>query len=404
MTDSASLTMLKKAGAKAQAVSEELAKPTPPGDGGIEVDDMTSEQLDELCKENGVETPAEWPTFDAEAKKAWLKEQFDTVPDVQNAETAIAAPAAVSNDAPTTVGEAVEAAEQPKAAKKKTKKTTPSTAVTESTTKDGEIVEADVLQDMVHEIENLKEKAAYSLIDTLIEQTDVTYFKLGGVLSVCVSNTWFQGYPSFKEMLEGKYGFAYRKGMYLVEIYNNLSNSGIPWSKVSSLGWTKLQVIASVVTQENVDSWVQIAGEQNTLTLIETVKNSKKNPALTDQTETAKTVTTMSFKVHSDQKATIDAAIDKAKQASSTEVSTVALEYICLDYMGGQTLTQRLQAVGPAQAGNAIKQAFQEQVGGQKLLAQLLAQLDLETTLNAIGDAHPEFNITVTPIEEGAAA
>src|SRR5271166_1320741 len=80
MTDSASLTMLKKAGAKAQAVSEELAKPTPAGDGGIEVDDMTSEQLDELCKENGVETPDLWPTWDAGKKKSWLKSQFEEAP------------------------------------------------------------------------------------------------------------------------------------------------------------------------------------------------------------------------------------------------------------------------------------------------------------------------------------
>ena len=48
MTDSASLTMLKKAGAKAQAVDEELAKPAAAGAGdaeatNVDVDDMNSE-------------------------------------------------------------------------------------------------------------------------------------------------------------------------------------------------------------------------------------------------------------------------------------------------------------------------------------------------------------------------
>jgi hypothetical protein len=55
----------------------------------------------------------------------------------------------------------------------------------------------------------------------------------------------------------------------------------------------------------------------------------------------------MIFKVHSGQKATIEAAIDKAKAASNTDVATVALERICVDYMGGETLQERLAALGP---------------------------------------------------------
>src|SRR5208282_1242325 len=80
--------------------------------------------------------------------------------------------------------------------------------------------------------------------------------------------------------------------------------------KVSTLGWTKLAVIAPVVTNENVDEWVGLAQEQNTLTLIETVKKSKQKDKTGEVTDgSAKTVTTMAFKVHEDQKATIDAAL-----------------------------------------------------------------------------------------------
>jgi hypothetical protein len=42
-----------------------------------------------------------------------------------------------------------------------------------------------------------------------------------------------------------------------------------------------------------------------------------------------------------------NAAIDKAKAASNTDLATVALERICLDYMGGQTLKERLAVLGP---------------------------------------------------------
>ena len=53
------------------------------------------------------------------------------------------------------------------------------------------------------------------------------------------------------------------------------------------------------------------------------------------------------FKFHDDQVKTIDAAIEKAKATSGTSVDSAALELICLDYVGGQTLQERLAVLGP---------------------------------------------------------
>ena len=53
------------------------------------------------------------------------------------------------------------------------------------------------------------------------------------------------------------------------------------------------------------------------------------------------------FKLHDDQVKTIDAAIEKAKATSGTSVDSGALELICLDYVGGQTLQDRLAVLGP---------------------------------------------------------
>jgi hypothetical protein len=44
---------------------------------------------------------------------------------------------------------------------------------------------------------------------------------------------------------------------------------------------------------------------------------------------------------------TVDAAIEKAKATSGTSVDSVALELICLDSVGGQTLQEPLAALGP---------------------------------------------------------
>jgi len=145
----------------------------------------------------------------------------------------------------------------------------------------------------------------------------------------------------------------------LVDIYNKLLNSGIPWAKLEPIGWNKVHAVAKVLTAENADHWIEVAKTQNCPTLIETVKAyiaHAADPALTD--ETSKTIVNKHFKLHADQSATVEAALEKAKEASGTDVGAVALNYICLDFLGGQTLAQLLKTIDPTAIGTAIKQAF----------------------------------------------
>ena len=393
MEDSASLTMLKKVGAKvAPDVKQELENPIvtqtaqTEDEVTVDVDVMNSDELDALVKQQQIDTPIEWTSWDAAGKRGWLKEQFADDGATAAAEAPAPAPTAAKGKkgkkaeaaapeptaaphavepateaAPITdkaIGETITAIAQAVAPKGKGKKKGAEVALA---AKSGEIVAADVRQDMVHEIENLKEPKAHALITELMEETEVTFFRLGGILSVIQANGWYQPFASFREFVEQKHGLSYRKAIYWIEIYNRLSNSGIPWGKVKDVGWTKLQIIASVLTTENVDEWVTVAGAQNTLTLTETVKNAKAaangaGGSIEDQT--SKTVTTMTFKVHSDQKAIIDAAIDKAKKVSGTVVSTAALEFIAQDYLGSQTLVQRAKSVGAEAWLKAAETAF----------------------------------------------
>ena len=225
----------------------------------------------------------------------------------------------------------------------------------------GEVMEADVLADLVHEIENTKEPQALKMISELMEQTEVATFRIAGLLSLVQANNWFKPYATFREFIEAKIGMGYRKALCLIEIYTALSNSGIPWVEVKDVGWTKLLALAPVLTPENVKEWVEISSQQNTVTLLETVKAAKAKAAqtaLTDQSEAPKVVTTLTFKVHTDQKVNIDNALEKAKGVSGTEVATVALEYICLDYLGGATLAERMKKAGVENALKALEQAF----------------------------------------------
>lgn len=346
----ASLSLLKKG--NKSALAEELTKPetatTSVETVTVDPAKMSETEIEALVAEQGIETPDTWGTLGHAAKVAWLQTTFGASEESTGAEVKAAA-AADENEGSATasassgVGSVQQVAKLGKKTGKKTGKT-----VSTDVAKTGEIMEADVLQDLVHEIETMKEKEALDLVGKLTEETELTFFKLGGVLSLVQANGWYAPHATLREWVENVHGLHYRKAIYWIEIYNRLANSGVPWSKVSKIGWTKLKEIAKVLTKENVDEWVQIASDQNTITLIDTVKNflAKAGSPQAIEDQTANAVTTMTFKVHEAQKATIEAGLAKAKKVTGTKVSTAALEFAMLDYLGSMTDDQRVTSWG----------------------------------------------------------
>ena len=340
--------------APVEEVVEETVEEVDEADGGedveFDVDKMTAKEIDQMVVDHGLDVPEDWKKMKVQDKRKYLKDKYDDAGETE-----------VVEDAP------VEEAPAPavKAKGKAKGKAVKNKAV------EGEIVSGDVIIDIVHEVENLKEKDAKAYVTTLRETAEKTYFMLGGVLSVIQANSWFTPYSSFKEYVESEHGLNYRRAMYYVQIYNDLVESGVPWDKVKHLGWTKLKEITPVLTKENADEWVAIAEKQTVLQLVETVKNHQnaENPkAIEDQT--AKVVTTMTFKVHEDQKATIRAAIDKAKGISDTTVDTVALEFLCLDYLSG----------GKAQAKPTLKEVLTGMNANEviAIVAEMFPELGIE--------------------------
>lgn len=208
----------------------------------------------------------------------------------------------------------------------------------------GEILPGDLISRAAHEIENIKDaETAAKLVRQWMEEADFNEFKVGGVLSVIQSQGWFGEHPNFKEFVTTEFGIEYRKAMYMIAIYNGLLESGVTWDQVKDVGWTKLKEIVGLLTQDNVTMWVEKAQAMNTLQLIEEVKAAKKVEASGGEGEgastgssssTASTVVTKTFKCHPDQKGIIEEAIKKSKEISGTEVDTVALEHICLEFLG----------------------------------------------------------------------
>lgn len=238
----------------------------------------------------------------------------------------------------------------------------------------------DLIQSVVHAIENLTQSSAFSLASELVDETGFTSFKLGGALSMIYSNPdWYLNeYPSFKAMLDGRFPTVkYRKAMYLIDIYTKLVAAEISWAKVGHLGWTMLKELAPILTKENVDEWVKKAESMTVLQLQEAIKYAASllNPTSeVAQEEGPKNLTTITFKVYEDQKDTIKDAIKKAKVEASTEFDNVAIECICMSYLAGGSAPKKSK---PINMSDEIK------------------KLGYEETIMLVGTLFPELDISV---------
>jgi len=313
----------------------------------IDIDALDDAGVEDLVKSENLVTPKTWKKFDLAAKKEWLNDQFTPAETEEATEEEEEEEVEEVKEAPAPTPVA-------KAAKGKTKATATD----------------DFIVATAHQIENLSEADAKKMVAELNELSEVNFFRLGGVISVIQANGWFAPFGSLKEFIEGEHGINYRRAMYWVTIYNGLIASEVPWSKVSDIGWTKLKEIVPVLTLKNLDKMVKLAKANTVLQLNAIVKGmtdaaNKGDAGGGEDDGEAQEVSTMTFKVHADQKATVKAAIAKAKDMAKTTVDTVALEFICLDFNGGADS-----------------------------VAKILAKLTLEQALEAFSEAFPNASLT----------
>lgn len=234
----------------------------------------------------------------------------------------------------------------------------------------------DVLVLLVQEISSLSPEDAINAVLLLMDKADENYFRMGGILSIIQTKKMFEaeGFETFKVFVEAKYGIPYRKAMYWIHIYEALVESGVSWNKVKDVGWTKLKDLASILTLENVDEWVERALSSTTLQLQEAIAKHHAGTLQnngTDPVSAPSEVTTFTVKVHADDKVIIREAIDKAKAVSSTEFDGVALVNICTNFLAG---------------GNATKPMS---------LVEVLTKYAPEDALLAFEKVYPDIDVTV---------
>jgi hypothetical protein len=263
---------------------------------------------------------------------------------------------------------------------------------------------ADVLVDVATEVEVLNRSKAFDLVDELVQSGGLSEFRLGGVLAHIQDEaskeggeSWLDGHDSFRSLVEARFSLHYRKAMYLISIYKHLVEKQIPWNAVKDVGWTKLKELAPILTAKNVEMWVNRSKKLTVMQLQEAIKKAQSKGS--DATETS-SVSTMTFKVHADQKEGIREALDKAKAETKTDVDTVALHNICQGYLGNsveiETSGGAPDAPTKPKAKGKLTAFHKERV---KILLKEISE-DLlgdgaELVLEVFGEIWPEISVNV---------
>lgn len=196
------------------------------------------------------------------------------------------------------------------------------------------------LELLTQSLEKLTQQEAITQMRELHLQGGLNDFKLGGVLCVIYENKYWKGtaHANFKDFVTEELGVNYFKATYLIRIYRVMVECSISLEKVTSIGWSKMKELLEVIKPDNVDHWLKLASESTVVQLRAMVEASKasfaKGPADDEgESKPKSNVTSITFKVHEDQKDIIQSAIDTAKHIQETEFDNVALEAVCLSFL-----------------------------------------------------------------------
>jgi len=258
---------------------------------------------------------------------------------------------------------------------------------------------SDVFVGVAKEVESLPKEKAFDLVSSLMEDVEANHFRLGGILAHIQSESskddgeeWLNGAKSFKEVVENQFGLHYRKAMYLVGIYKALIEKQIPWESVSTVGWTKLKELAPVLTPKNVDGWVKKAKAATVIQLIEMVKSAMSKGKGSDaKDETKPAISTLTFKVHEDQKEAIREAIDKVKDETSTEFDSVGLFNLCQGYLGNSVTVN----VDETEVDEVKPKGKAKKVDASSM-ADVMKEMGPEKVLEIFGEVFPDVDVSVS--------
>lgn len=233
----------------------------------------------------------------------------------------------------------------------------------------------------IEALQNVKSMSAADAdraIRRLVDSEGMSAFMLGGVLAHVVDNDlWKEAvdgeeFSSFRDYLIRVHDLKYARANYLIRAYRTLvHDADLSWAQienvVAKMGWAKLRYVVDVITADTVDYWIEQAQTHNKEQLRGVIKahktaaktGSDPDPeALAD----AKKIRQMVLKFHPDQYATVEAAIDKAREETNNPdaYQTVLFEHICMSYVSGPSKPVKKASPKDFASAEGLKAVMQE--------------------------------------------
>lgn len=181
----------------------------------------------------------------------------------------------------------------------------------------------------------LKKHGALAAAEALVQESEETYFLLGGILAdIHTSKAHetlgeaYQGQEGYATYVEQHLGIQYRKAQYLEGIYRYFRAMNLDEKRLGTIGWSKAKELVGKVTEENVEAVLAYAEGHSRTELIEHIQKSLTTVKPGTAAEKVAKVK-YGFSVFGDQAEVISAAIRKAeKETGSDDINTNILHII----------------------------------------------------------------------------
>ena len=215
------------------------------------------------------------------------------------------------------------------------------------------LVEKDVITAVKQQVSGYKTaEGAKADLDQLTEFRGTHAFVSGGILKRIRDEEWYKAYgcPFFDRFLDEQ-GIARSTGYAYIELYERITDSGVCWSDVQSIGWTKLRYLARQINKENRDAWIAIASEKTVAEIRQLLKDQNPAKALAGSEVGVSTQVDadapdlfpvkptwqkkhrVSISLHEEQWETVETAFEIVKAQTESPHDNFALEMICLSFL-----------------------------------------------------------------------
>lgn len=144
----------------------------------------------------------------------------------------------------------------------------------------------------------------------------------------------YWNYTSFEDYIDKEIQIAYRKAMYLVEIYGKAKLLNMDMDRLERMGWSKARELIRIVDEGNVSEWMDRAENCTVKELNIQVKKEKDRAAdKSSIVEEAPIITTITFKLGMAEHAIIDDALQESKSVINSSDLALALANICQEWL-----------------------------------------------------------------------